>query len=322
MELELKENESALVITHHQEVGSVTTCVVSGGILDSLQNQMCYAISEKLYGDNIFWKEVLEDIETQKISVLSKQVKRGGMATLTEKIDKNVATLVFENLKDGRMAVYMGTDNKYAPPYDICKALQEMFIEDESFREHLYSYWDEDDEELPEIPEIQEKKYRVREFPIFHRFLVTLFHREQLAIRLKYKDLFRRIGEYEVKSFCDCDCYWCGDIVLKRDITLEKSEFIAFDYPDCSIRLTFDPDGTIDMVNLSGLPYQFPFFLEVRDVMDGRVITYDKEHAQMVVDKFFKDVPFLHKTGDVFSTMDYQVVGYGKEEMVLWKEII
>jgi len=200
----------------------------------------------------------------------------------------------------------------------ICTVIGEKFANDQDFQDQILSCIDGNEE----IQEIRKNPFLVKDFPIFHRFLGTLFHREQLAIRLKYNNLFKRIGEYEVESFCDCDCYWCGDIVLKRDITLEESEVITFNYPDCVIRLTFDPDGTIDMENLSGLPYEFPFFLEVRDVMDGRVITYDKEHAQMVVDKFFKDVPFLHKTGDVSSTMDYQVVGYGKEEMVLWKEII
>ena len=236
-------------------------------------------------------------------------------------LKENQAVLILERTEDGGMLISVDSGNlNDTLESKICTVIGEKFADDQDFQEQILSCIDSDDEE---IQEIRKKPFLVREFPIFHHFLVTLFQREQLAIRLKYKDLFRRIGEYEVESFCDCDCYWCGDIVLKRDITLEKSELIAFHYPDCVISLTFDPDGTIDMVNLSGLPYQFPFFLEVRDVMDGRVITYEKEHAQMVVDNFFKDVPFLHKTGDVFSTMDYQVVAndFG-ENIVVWDEII
>lgn len=227
------------------------------------------------------------------------------------------ASLIVKELSDGRISLnVVGEEDNFS--YKICKTLETRIAEDEPFRDQISSYIASDHE----ITEVQGKVYRVKEFPILHYFLVTLFHREQLAIRLKYKELFRRIGEYEVKRFCDCDCYWCGSIVLKRDITLEKSEFIAFDYPDFVTHLTFDPDGIIDMENMGGLPYQFPFYLEVRDVMDGRVITYDKEHAKIVVDKFFKNKPFLHKIGDVFSTLDYQVVGSGDQNIVLWKEII
>ena len=323
MELELNENESALVIAHHQEVDSVTTHVVSGGRLDSLQSHICYAISEKFYGDNIFWKEVFEHIETQKKSVLSEQVKQGGMATLANKIENDVATLVFEKLKDGRMAVYMGTDNKYAPPYDICKALEDMFIEDESFREHLYSYWDDDDEELPEIPEIQEKKYRVREFPIFHRFLVTLFHREQLAIRLKYKELFRRIGEWEVVRLCSCDDPTCATVILKRDESDVKLKEDVSLHIDCS-NFTFGTDGSIDMENLGNFPYQFPFRQELKDVMSGKPLGwwYGENRAQLAVDSYFKNKKSSYKSGYSMGNLGYKIVSCGDEDIVVWDDII
>ena len=64
MKLELKENQSALVI-EHDEQGMVSVEVFSGGTMDDIHSQLCEAISEKWEGKE-YWNELMEIVKTKK----------------------------------------------------------------------------------------------------------------------------------------------------------------------------------------------------------------------------------------------------------------
>lgn len=321
MKLELKENQSALVI-EHDEQGMVSVEVFSGGTMDDIHSQLCEAISEKWEGKE-YWNELMEIVKTKKQCSLSKQITHGGIYSLSRKRESKVASLVVEDLDDGRTAVYVGTEENDSFAYELCKTLQAKIVEDKVFRDQISSYMESDDE----IGEIQEKIYRVREFPIFHRFLVTLFRREQLTIRLKYKEVFRRIGEWEVVRLCSCDDPTCATVIMKRDETLgvKLKEDVVI-HIDCSTFI-FGTDGTIDMENLGNFPYQSPFRQELRDIMSGKKLGWwygdNNNSAQMAVDCYFKNKASSYQSGwSVSENLGYKVVGCGDENIVVWDDII
>ena len=117
--------------------------------------------------------------------------------------------------------------------------------------------------------------HKVKQFPIFHRYLASILLRVGLAEgSLSY--ILKKIGEYTVTGICECGEETCNTVKMRSDSLIGKDGAFANPFNIAWIIINFYPDdGGLEVESLADREEcNFPFKQEIRTVLSGGKVGY------------------------------------------------
>lgn len=131
--------------------------------------------------------------------------------------------------------------------------------------------------------------YKVKQFPIFSRYLASILLEVGLA-EGEYAKILNTVGEFLVEDYCRCGDEECNTLFMRSDSLLGRDGAYCFSFNVGHIIINFMTDGRFHVESLQSLRtkdhFRFPFREEIKDVFSGKVLDYDGDDAQTVVDEF------------------------------------
>jgi diguanylate cyclase (GGDEF)-like protein/hemerythrin-like metal-binding protein len=116
--------------------------------------------------------------------------------------------------------------------------------------------------------------FKVRDFPIFHRYLAAILLEVGLADGL-YSHNLKLIGEYTVADYCRCDDPLCSTVNLNSMSLVGKDGAFANAFNKGWVIINFYPDGKMEIENLAdNEDCNFPFQMEIVNVFARKALEY------------------------------------------------
>lgn len=129
---------------------------------------------------------------------------------------------------------------------------------------------------------------RVKDFPIFHRYLASILLKVGLA-EGSYSHILETVGDYEVIGRCECGEITCCTVRMRSDSLIGKDGAFAFPFNIAWIIIDFNKDGGFEVESLADRPEcNFPFREEIQTVLNGGTLEYDENYAEGVVEEFME----------------------------------
>jgi len=127
---------------------------------------------------------------------------------------------------------------------------------------------------------------RVKNFPIFHRYLASILLKVGLA-EGSYSHILETVGDYDFIGRCECGEITCCTVRMRSVSLIGKDGAFAFPFNIAWIIINFYKDGRMEVESLADREdCNFPFRDEIRAVLNGEKLEYDENYAEEVVDSF------------------------------------
>jgi len=128
--------------------------------------------------------------------------------------------------------------------------------------------------------------YKVKQFPIFHRYLASILLRVKLA-EGSLSHIMGKVGEYTVTGKCECGETTCSTVKMSSPSLIGKDGAFACPFNLGWIIINFYTDGGMEVESLATREdCNFPFRQEIRTVLNGEKLKYGDAYAKEVVEKF------------------------------------
>ena len=129
---------------------------------------------------------------------------------------------------------------------------------------------------------------RVKNFPIFHRYLASILLKVGLA-EGSYSHILETVGDYDFIGRCECGEITCCTVRMRSDSLIGKDGAFAFPFNIAWIIINFYKDGGFEVESLADrAECNFPFKQEIQTVLNGGTLEYDENYAEGVVEEFME----------------------------------
>ena len=130
--------------------------------------------------------------------------------------------------------------------------------------------------------------HKVKQFPIFHRYLASILLRVKLA-EGSLSHILKTVGEYTVTGRCECGEITCCTVRMRSDSLIGRDGAFAFPFNIAWIIINFYKDGVFEIESLADrAECNFPFREEIQKVLNGGTLAYDENYAEEVVEEFME----------------------------------
>ncbi len=128
--------------------------------------------------------------------------------------------------------------------------------------------------------------FKVKQFPIFHRYLASILLEVKLA-EGSFAHVLDTVGEFSLENYCRCGDPLCSTVKMTSTKWKGRNETFAFAYKTGWIIISFYGENRIDVESLADSEkFNYPFRSELRHVFDGKELKYDDAYAEKVVEDF------------------------------------
>lgn len=130
--------------------------------------------------------------------------------------------------------------------------------------------------------------HKVKQFPIFHRYLASILLRVKLA-EGTLSHILKTVGKYNVTGKCECGENTCCTVYMSSKSLIGKDGAFAFPFNIAWIIINFYKDGRLEVESLADKEdCNFPFRDEIQAVLSGEKVEYSEGYIEEVVDGFMK----------------------------------